>query len=129
LSNLQQYAKATVLWNGAILSEEASVSIKRASNAQVVKTVAKGFAGMSQGAAMVNISISNAVPSSGFEMDPGDLIMNNLIGQLTVILGDYSLSLTANGFITDDNFSHAVDTASKLDFEFVTGPAKWEKLS
>lgn len=128
MANLQQYAKATLHWNGSALAEEASVTIKRASNAQIVKTVLKGFAGMSQGAPMVNVSISNAVPSAGFEMDPGDFIMNNLIGQLTIILGDYSLQLTANGYITDDNFSHAVDTASKLDFEFVTGPIKWEKV-
>lgn len=128
MANLQQYAKATLYWNGSPLAEEASVTIKRASNAQIVKTVAKGFAGMSQGAPMVNISVSNAVPSAGFEMDPGDFIMQNLVGQLTVVLGDYSLSLTANGFITDDNFSHAVDTASKLDFDFVTGPVLWSRL-
>ena len=128
MANLQQYAKATLYWNGSLLAEEASVSIKRDSNAQVVKTVAKGFAGLSQGAAMTTISISNAVPSAGFEMDPGDFIMNNLVGQLTIILGESSLELTANGFITSDNFSHAVDTASKLDFEFVTGPTKWQAL-
>jgi hypothetical protein len=128
MSNLQQYAKCTILWNGNLLSEEASVTLKRASNAQIVKTVAKGFAGMSKGAVMVNISVSNAVPSAGFELDPGDFIMDNLVGQITLILGDYSLELTANGFITDDNFSHAVDTASKIDFDFVTGPCKWQKL-
>lgn len=127
MANLQQYAKATLYWNGSLLAEEASVTIKRASNAQIVKTVAKGFAGLSQGAPMCNVSISNAVPSAGFEMDPGDFINQNLVGQLTVIIGD-SLQGTANCFITDDTFSHAVDTASKLDFEVVTGPFSWQSL-
>ncbi len=127
MANLQQYAKAELHWNGKVLSEEASVTIKRASGAQIVKTVAKGLAGLSPGSPMVNISISNAVPSAGFEMDPGEFILNNLIGQLTIILGHFSLQMTCNGFILDDSFSHAVDTASKLDFEFISGPARWEK--
>lgn len=127
-NNLGQYSKAQVLWNGQLLAEEASVTLKRASNAQQVKTVAKGFAGMTVGAAMTSGTVSNAVPSSGFELDPGPFINQVLQGQLTIIIGDPSeqqFALTVNAFITDDNFSHAVDANSKLDFDFIAQPGDW----
>lgn len=141
MSNLVQYAKALVSFNAqsgnngapgssnafsGVLAEEASVTVKRTSNAQQVKTVAKGFAGMSQGAPMTEIDVSCSVRSSGFELDVGDYILNNLVGQLVITLGDTAETFTCNGFFTSDNFSHAVDTASKYDFTFVGGPTQWE---
>ena len=128
-SNLGQYSRALVYWNGQLLTEESSVSVKRASNSQIIKTTVKGFAGMKQGAPMVNISVSNAVPSSTYEMDPGIFINQTLQGQVTIVIGDPSKqqkSLTVNGFITDDNFSDAVDTPSKLEFDIVAQPGQWE---
>lgn len=123
MSNLQKYTKATVYWNGTLLSEESSVTVKRVSGAQPVKTTAKGFAGMSPGAPMLSISIDSAVPSSDFELNPGPIIENLEDGEITVFAA--GRTLTSKGFITDDNFTHAVESQSKLSFEFTGQFADW----
>jgi len=118
------YSKAQVYVNGGLLSEEASVTIKRTTGAQIIKTVAKGFAGVSPGAPMVEISISNAVPSADFELDPGSFMLALEPAEVTVFAA--GKTLTSKGFILDDNFSHGVETPSKLDFNFTGGFAEWE---
>lgn len=127
MANLIQYAQIKIYANGSLLVEEASVTMKRSSNAQMIKTVAKGFAGVSKGAPMTTVQISSAVPSAGYELDPTVYINSNNIIQFTLVLGE-GLQATMNGFITDDDSTHAVDTPSKLDISFVTGPVVWEQI-
>jgi len=124
MANLEIYTKAVVYVNSSVLSEEASVAIKRLSGAQPVKTVAKGLAGFSPGAPMMTISVSNAVPSADFELDPGKMIADLEIVEITIFAA--GRTLTSKGCILDDNFAHAVETASKLDFEFTGAMAQWE---
>jgi hypothetical protein len=124
MANLETYTKATVYVNSSLLSEEASVTIKRMSGAQPVKTTAKGLAGFSPGAPMMTISVSNAVPSADFELDPGPMIASIETVEVTIFAA--GRTLTTKGAILDDNFSHAVETASKLDFEFTGQMAQWE---
>src|SRR5690349_15134031 len=122
--NLELYSKAQVYIDGQLLAEEASVSVKRTTAAQVVKTVAKGFAGVSQGAAMIEVSVENAVPSTDFELNPQKYMTNLDVAELTIYAADSTL--TSKGFILSDNFSHAVDTQSKLSFEFTGQYAEWD---
>jgi len=114
-TNLQLYALADVFVNGSLLAEEASVTIDRATNSQQVLTVNKGYSGESPGALMTEISVDSAVPAVGFELNPG-LYMGALQAvEFTIFAG--SKKLTFNGFIISDNFSHAVNTESKLSFK------------
>ena len=122
--NLQLYAKASVYVDGSLLSEEASVTIKRTTGAQVVKTVAKGFAGVSPGAPMLTISVENAVPSADFELNPGDYMTNLDVVEVTIFAAGNTL--TSKGFILEDNFSHAAETQSKLTFEYTGQYADWQ---
>jgi hypothetical protein len=123
MANLQKYTKATVYWNGTLLSEESSVTVKRMSGAQPVKTTAKGFAGMSPGAPMMTVSVENAVPTADFELDPGAVMENLDDGELTIFAA--GRTITSKGFITEDNFSHAFESQSKLSFEFTGQFANW----
>lgn len=124
MANQQQYSKAVVYVNSSVLSEEASVTIKRSSGSQAVKTVAKGYAGESPGSPMTEITVSNAVPSADFELDPGQFINNVEIVEITVFAA--GRTLTVKGSIIDDNFSHAVDSEAKLEFNFRGGQSQWE---
>ncbi|KYF87787.1 hypothetical protein BE20_24900 [Sorangium cellulosum] len=124
MANLDLYTKAQVYVNSALLAEEASVTIKRSTGAQQVKTVAKGFAGLSPGSPMCEITVSNAVPSADFELDPGQFMKDLEVVEVTIFAA--GRTATSKGFITDDNFSHAVDTASKLDFTFVGQFPEWD---
>lgn len=121
---MQLYTKAQVYINSGLLAEEASVSVKRISGAQVVKTVAKGLAGMSPGSPMMEVSIKSAVPSADFELNPGSFIKSLGIAELTVFAA--GRTLTTKCFITEDTFAHAVDNESTLDMSLICEFADWE---
>jgi len=120
----QLYTLAEVWWNGKKLMEEASVKVTRDSKAQPVSTVGRGFAGMSPGAKDITISVENAVPSATFELNPGEYIDNLLVGEITIFAA--GKSLVSKGFITKDDFSHAVNSEAKLSFEFMGDFADWK---
>lgn len=119
----QLYTLCEVYWNGRKLAEEASVKLTRDSKAQPVVTVARGFAGMSPGAKDITISVENAVPAADFELNPGDYIGELRVGEITLFAAGKTLS--SKGFITKDDFSHAVNSEAKLSFEFMGEFADW----
>jgi hypothetical protein len=122
--NLQLYTKATVYIDGSLLSEEASVSVDRSTGSQPVKTTAKGYAGESPGAPMMEIEVSNAVPAADFELNPGEYMANLESCEVTIFAA--GSTLTATMFIYKDNFKHAVESQSNLSFS-ARGPfGDWE---
>ncbi len=124
MSGLQLYSLAYVLVDGAILTEEASVTVNRATNSQAVNTVAKGYAGESPGAASVEIQVSSAVPSSDFELNPGRFMKALKDVEIGVLVA--GKQLTARGFIISDSFKHSVNAESMLDFTFRGSFADYE---
>ncbi len=125
MSEFQLYAQAAVLVDGLFLTQESSVQVARATNSQPVNTVALGYAGESPGAAMVEITVSSAVPSADFELNPGKF-MKRLQEVELGILGPGGKQLNARGFIISDNFQHAVNSASSLEFSFRGKMKDWE---
>lgn len=125
MSDLQLYSKVAVYYNNQQLAEETNVTIKRVSGAQVVKTVAKGFAGMSPGSPMVEITIKNGIPAAGFEVGT----IGADISQLKVVEFSFfaaSKTLTVKGFVTEDNTVHNVDSPSELDITAQCQFADWQ---
>ncbi len=116
MANLQQYSLAFVNVNGALLSEEASVTVSRSTGSQPVHTVAKGYAGESPGAAVVEIDVSNAVPSADFEFNPGKFMSTLKDVEIGVVVA--GKVLVAKGFIISDSFKHSVNAESMLEFKF-----------
>ena len=123
MANVQNYTKAVVYINGALLTEESNVTVKRESGGNAVKTVAKGYAGRSPGAPMTMITVKNAVPSADFELNPGAFINNSESCEISIFAA--GRTLTVEGFIIDDNFQHGVDAAAELEFNFEGGPSDW----
>ena len=124
MANQQAYTKADVYINSKKLAEEASVTIASSNGKIPVKTVAKGLAGFSKGAGMTEIDISNAVPTLGFELDPTQFMFGD-DDTIEITIFAAGRTLTVKGSIMSSNFSHAVDSASKLDFKFTGGEASW----
>ena len=126
---LQLYSIAVVLVNGSLLSEEVSVKVGRDARAQEVATVVKGFAGLSPGAAFTTIDCENGVPAFDFELNPGKFFAVGggtlQVVELTVFAANRML--TVKGFITKDNFGHAVNSEAKISFSFVGEPGDWIK--
>lgn len=120
----QLYSNASVYINGALLVEQVDVTVDRKSGAIVQLTQAKGFAGMSPGAAMMEVSFDNAVPATGMEYDPGDDMQNLRTVAITVFAG--GASLTSTGFVTEDTFKKAVNKEASLSMKMTCDFAIWQ---
>lgn len=116
MAQLQKYTQATVYIDGALLAEEAKVSVKRTTGSQSVVTVAKGYAGESPGAPMIEVTVESAVPSADFELNPGRFMTGLESCELTIFAA--GRTLTTKGFIIEDDFSHAANSQSQLSFTF-----------
>jgi len=138
MASIQIYSQAEVYINGSKLAEEASVTVTRNTSAQKQYTLARGFAGMVAGPSDIEIKVTNAVPSAKFEINPGSFMgmgpntdtnrggssVGGLL-QLEVTIYAASSALHTRGFLVSDNFSHAVNAASSLEFSLVCDPADW----
>ena len=116
--NDQLYSLLFITTDGTLLAEEQQIDIKRTSNSQRVMTVAKGFAGLSPGAPLVEISVTNAMPSAGFEFDMGKKILG-LIPVDVQVLGPGGTALKGKAFVESDTIRHGVNQAASYSFECV----------
>lgn len=116
MSNLQIYTLAFVTVGGAILTEEASVTVHRRTNSNAVNTVAKGYAGESPGAANCEVQVKNAVPSADFELNPGPYMKALQSVEIGVIAAGKQIIVP--GFIIEDTFQHGVNQEATLEFSF-----------
>ena len=114
---LQIYSGSFVFIDGSLLTQEFAVTLEKKNNAEPKYTLAKGFAGMSQGAAVVEVTIENAVPSADFEFSPDFFIRTNAAVEIGVVMA--SRQTIFKGFITDATYSHSVNDASKLSMRLL----------
>ena len=115
MANLQLYSLVYWTVNGALLSEQKSGTIDRATNSQAVNTVPKGYAGESPGAAMTEFSVENAVPAPGFEFDAGPN-MAGLIPTHLYEIGPGGLQYRGECFIIADSLKHGVNQEATYSF-------------
>ncbi len=109
------YTLVYVLANSSLLSEEASVSMSRTTGSNEVKTVAKGYAGESPGAAMIELDITSMVPAAGIEFDAGKYM--STMTPIEMGLLSHGQQLTFKGFIISDTLKHSVSSESAYDFK------------
>jgi hypothetical protein len=119
MANVQLYTLAYCTADGKLLTEEASLTVNRATNSQAVNTVAKGYAGESPGAPTVEIQVQNAVPAADFELNAGPFMKALKSVEMGVICA--GKQLVAKGFIISDSFKHSVNSESMYDFTFRGG--------
>jgi uncharacterized membrane protein YcgQ (UPF0703/DUF1980 family) len=118
------YSLIYVLADSALLSEEASVTMSRSTGSSEVKTVAKGYAGESPGAAMVELDVTNMVPAAGIEFDAGKYM--STMTPIEMGLLAFGKQLTFKGFIISDSIKHSVGSESSYDFKVRGGFTSWE---
>ncbi len=125
MADFQLYAKALPYYNGQQMTEETEVSIKRTTGAQATKTVPKGFAGMSPGSPMLELSIKSAVPAVGFEVSTIGKDMNELrVVEFTIFCA--GKTLVTKGFVTEDDTTHGADKAAETGLTAMCSFADWE---
>ena len=122
--NLVIYTNAFVTLSNTILSQEASVSIRRTTGSQIVGTVPLGYAGESPGMAMCEIDVESAVPIAGFEYDPTTVMQGLIPVELGIIAAGKACK--AKGFIIEDDFKHALNQEAKQSIRFRGAMPVWE---
>ena len=125
MANNQLYSLAYVTINGRLLMEHSDCTLTRNSNAQPVRTVAKGLAGFSPGAADCEIDVQNAAPAADFEYDPGDDIDENTVVECSVVGPDGKQAMS-KGCILSDTFQHGVGKEAAISFKFHGSFPKWQ---
>lgn len=119
------YSLLFVTVKGKLLTEAGSIQVERNLNASDVTTLAKGWAGVSPGAGVTDIQISNAVPSADFELDAGKHMSTYEPAEIGV-LGPGGKQLTVDCFILSDSLSSSVNNPTQLQFT-LRGPfAEWK---
>lgn len=114
-ANLQLYTLIFAVADGVLLAEEISIDVTRTTNSQPVATVAKGYAGESPGAAMMEVDVTNAIPSGGFEFDMGKKIAG-LIPLNVQVLGPGGTSARGQAFVYSDSIRHGVNQEAQYSF-------------
>ena len=117
MADLKLYSNCDVFLNGTLLAEESSVSVEKKSGLSPAFTVANGLAGMTQGAATMEVSIESAVPSADFEFNPDGFMLVGEVVELRVVMANRETNV--KGFITDSSFTHGVNDASKLTMKLL----------
>ena len=113
--NVQLYALLFVGIEGTLLAEEQQVDLTRTTNSQPISTVAKGYAGESPGAAMLELDVTNAIPQAGFEFDMGSK-MAGLIPVNFQVRGPGGKTNFGTGFVYQDSITHGVNQEAKYSF-------------
>ena len=121
--SLNKYTKISIYVNSQLLSQASNITIDRNPALQRVDTIELQFAGVSKGSAYMEISVDNAVPSADFEFDPGSFMLKGQPCEFTFF--GAGKTLTTHGFIMSDNFSYAVNSASKLTFKATCRFEEW----
>lgn len=112
MSDLQLYANIFSGIDGKLLLEQQTVSLSKKSGLNPVFTVGSGFAGMSQGASTMEISIENAVPTTDLEFNPDMYLRTGAVVEVSFIMA--GRQTVAKGFITEANYSYSVNEHAKV---------------
>jgi hypothetical protein len=115
-SSLQLYTLLYIGINGTLLAEEQEIDLARTTNSQAISTVAKGYAGESPGAQMIEVDCSNAIPAGGFEFDMGKS-MFGLIPIDVQVDGPGGTQLRGKAFVISDTIRHGVNQEAKYSFK------------
>ena len=123
MSNLQNYSKGKIFINGNELTESADFKLNRNASLMPQNTMAKGFAGFSQGASYCEIEVTNCTPNAGFEYDSGaDQDQSNIV---LISIQCSGKTYSSRGGITGDDLSGGVEAATKLSFKFHGEFSQW----
>lgn len=114
---MAEYSKpGFVLRNGIAMLQSHKIGCRAVSNDKEVETLLLGLAGFSDGAQMVEYSVSGAIPLAGFEYDATAICLAHTTQDLAFKIA--GVVTTARGRVTDTNVETSVNTPNGLDFTF-----------
>lgn len=121
---LQLYSNAYVTIDGTLAANEASVVLEKKSRLQEIDTLGAGFAGMSLGAAICEVTIESAVPSSDLDLQPDLFLRTGETVEVGIVIAGRQTVFKA--FITDATYSHSVNKEAQLHMKMLCRFAEFE---
>lgn len=122
--NLQIYSNAYVSIDGAPLTNEASLTLEKKGRHQEITTLAAGFAGISLGAPVCEVTIESAIPASDFDVNPDFYLRVGEPREIGVVIA--GRQTVFKGFITDATYSHSVNKEAQLHLKMLCRYADFE---
>lgn len=111
------YANAYLGINGTIVVQETTLSVAKKAGMNPVFTTALGFAGMSQGAPIMEVSFESAVPSADFEFNPDRYMLLGEEVDVSILMAGRQTN--TKGFITEATYTHGVNQEAKLSMSII----------
>lgn len=108
------YSDIPVYIDGALATEENKVQIERDAGNQEVVTVARGFAGVSPGAMMMRVTVTQAIPAAGFENNLGKKMAARTPVEFTAFCGGQKI--TQKMYVMSDSLSGGANEKSDMSF-------------
>ena len=106
--------------DGQTIAEAETVRVNIRSNNNRVYTMLRQFAGRSKGPTETEISIDNAIPRAGFEIDFTRRIVADADVRVTVLVGGQRLQF--DGYIDDVALSQGVQEMARASITIAAGP-------
>jgi len=114
-----KYSSMFFVLDGQLLCETHTVEWDYDPANNIVKTQQKGFAGITPGAGGITVTVDNAVPRAGTEVDYMSLVKNRTAVEGIIVEG--AKKLVSKGFINRLRGKGGVNQDTTRSFEFVGG--------
>lgn len=118
------YSGVDIIFDDKPMAEAASVTIRKNPALNPVFTLAKGFAGMSLGAATCEMTIDSAVPAADFEVNPDPYMQKGRIVEVGLVMANRQMQ--GKMFVTGGDYSRAVNQEARLTITLMGPMAPWE---
>lgn len=118
------YSNCYVTMDSAVLSEAVSIRINKNPNLNPVSTLALGFAGITLGAAMCEVTLETAVPSADFEVNPDKFMRTGRLVELGAVMA--SRQMQTKMFVSGAEYGAGVNQASSLSITLIGPMSDWE---
>jgi hypothetical protein len=123
---LQTYERGAFFLDGQLLVEAQSVDADFDPALNEIKTMQKGFAGVSPGSETCKLSISEALPRAGADFDAISAMQGTEILEAVLFAG--SKKFKTKGYISSVKMKLGVDTAAGYSFDMLCGPIEQTTL-
>lgn len=114
---VQLYSGAYVFVAGALLSQNVSVTVEKKNNGNPIFTLGSGFAGLSLGAGVAEVTIENAVPVKDFEFNPDSYMRTGAVVEIGIVMA--ARQTVFKGFLQQATYSYAIGDNAKLSIKLI----------
>jgi hypothetical protein len=111
------YDQALAYLDGQLLGEVTNIDTTIDGEDKIVKTIAKGYAGVTPVPRMRMTKIDSMILSSGMEYAVERAVLENRKVELGIQFAGSGVSIKSLGFLKNVNIVVGVDESSKLSFE------------